>query len=206
MMNLRLTRSKLWTLKDPSSLYVGVTIACRASRVVDRYNDAIWCAHHQWDAETGLSVQRRARVICGACVCTTIWALWARRQSARGRSGKSQILQEMGTNAIRTAHNPPAPELLDLCDRMGILVMDEFADTWTHAKKPNGYARLFDDWAEKDVRAMVRRDRNHPCVILWSTGNEIGEQSGRPARFGKPRRLSDRHCSRRRPNATGHSR
>jgi beta-galactosidase len=75
------------------------------------------------------------------------------------------------------SHNPPAPELLDLCDRMGFLVLDELSDTWTRPKKPNGYARLFADWHEADLRALITRDRNHPCVIAWSTGNEIPEQS-----------------------------
>ena len=87
-----------------------------------------------------------------------------------------EILKEMGVNAIRTSHNPPAPELLDLCDRMGILVMDEAFDAWRRGKKKNDYHLLFDDWHEKDLRAQIRRDRNHPSVILWSIGNEIGEQ------------------------------
>jgi beta-galactosidase len=82
----------------------------------------------------------------------------------------------MGCNAIRTSHNPPAPELLELCDRMGMLVMDEAFDCWRMGKNPNDYHLLFDDWAEKDLRALVRRDRNHPCVILWSIGNEVVEQ------------------------------
>ncbi len=89
-------------------------------------------------------------------------------------------MQEMGCNAIRTSHNPPAPELLDLCDRMGMLVMDESFDCWRAAKLPNDYHRDFDDWHEKDLRALVRRDRNHPSIILWSIGNEIPEQ-GSPA-------------------------
>lgn len=88
-----------------------------------------------------------------------------------------ELLQEMGCNAIRTSHNPPAPELLELCDSMGFLVMDEFADTWIRPKKPNGYAKLFEQWAEKDLTAMIHRDRNHPSVILWSIGNECDEQS-----------------------------
>jgi beta-galactosidase len=87
-----------------------------------------------------------------------------------------QILQEMGCNAIRTSHNPPAPELLDLCDRLGLVVMDEAFDCWVRGKKRNDYHLLFPDWHEKDVRAQVRRDRNHPCVVLWSIGNEIAEQ------------------------------
>jgi beta-galactosidase len=82
----------------------------------------------------------------------------------------------MGCNAIRTSHHPPAPELLDLCDRMGFVVMDEGFDCWAHQKKPNDYHLLFPDWHERDYRAFIRRDRNHPCVILWSIGNEIPEQ------------------------------
>jgi len=78
-------------------------------------------------------------------------------------------------NAIRTAHNPPAPEQLDLCDQMGILVIDETFDEWTVPKIPNGYNLLFDEWSEKDTRAMLYRDRNHPSIILWSVGNEIPE-------------------------------
>lgn len=96
----------------------------------------------------------------------------------------------MGTNAIRCSHNPPAPEFLDLCDRMGILVMDEFVDCWKLGKTRNGYNVLFDDWAEKDIRAMVRRDRNHPSVILWSIGNEIREQVSKDG-AAVARRLSD---------------
>ena len=101
-----------------------------------------------------------------------------------------KMLKEMGCNAIRTSHNPPAPEFLDLCDRMGFVVMDEFSDTWTVPKKPNGYALLFNDWAEKDMRAMIHRDRNHPSVIFWSIGNETGEQ-GYPDLYHIPARLTE---------------
>ena len=80
-------------------------------------------------------------------------------------------------NAIRTSHNPPAPELLEACDRMGLVVMDESFDMWRIPKVPNGYAKYFDEWSERDVRDMVHRDRNHPSVIMWSIGNEIPEQS-----------------------------
>ena len=96
----------------------------------------------------------------------------------------------MGANAIRTAHNPPAPVLLELCDSMGLLVLDEFTDTWRIPKKPNGYALLFDDWSEADLTAMIRRDRNHPSVIAWSIGNETGEQ-WHPQTYGVARQLTD---------------
>ena len=99
-------------------------------------------------------------------------------------------LKEMGCNAIRCSHNPPAPELLQLCDIMGFLVIDELTDTWTVPKKANGYARLFDEWAEKDLVAMIRRDRNHPSVIAWSIGNEVGEQ-GYPDKWRIAQMLTD---------------
>lgn len=87
-----------------------------------------------------------------------------------------EMLKRMGCNAIRSSHNPPAPELLDLCDSLGFLVMDELSDMWSVPKKPNGYSSIFDDWSGKDLAAMIRRDRNHPSVILWSIGNEVLEQ------------------------------
>jgi beta-galactosidase len=88
-----------------------------------------------------------------------------------------QLLKAMGANAIRTSHNPPAPEFLDLCDRLGFLVMAEAFDEWTFGKVPEGYHKYFADWSERDVTDFVHRDRNHPSIVLWSAGNEIGEQS-----------------------------
>ena len=87
-----------------------------------------------------------------------------------------EVLKAMGVNAIRTAHNPPAPEFLDLCDRLGFLVMAEAFDEWTIGKVPEGYHKYFAEWSERDVTGFVRRDRNHPSIVLWSAGNEIGEQ------------------------------
>lgn len=86
-------------------------------------------------------------------------------------------LRAMGVNAIRTAHNPPAPEFLDLTDRLGFLVMAEAFDEWTHGKVAEGYHRYFAEWSERDVTDFVHRDRNHPSIVLWSAGNEIGEQT-----------------------------
>jgi beta-galactosidase len=91
-------------------------------------------------------------------------SFWERRLKA---------LQALGVNAIRTAHNPPSPEVLDLCDRLGLLVMDEAFDMWTVAKNPFDYHLYFTDWSSEDLRDFVRRDRNHPSVIIWSAGNEI---------------------------------
>jgi beta-galactosidase len=94
--------------------------------------------------------------------------VWLRRLEA---------LKAMGANAIRTSHNPPAPEFLDLCDRLGFLVMAEAFDEWTIGKVPEGYHNYFAEWGERDVTDFVHRDRNHPSIVLWSAGNEIGEQT-----------------------------
>jgi beta-galactosidase len=94
--------------------------------------------------------------------------VWLRRLEA---------LKAMGANAIRTAHNPPAPEFLDLCDRLGFLVMAEAFDEWTIAKVLEGYHKYYAEWSERDATDFVRRDRNHPSIVLWSAGNEIGEQA-----------------------------
>jgi len=88
-----------------------------------------------------------------------------------------ELLKAMGANAIRTSHNPPAPEFLDLCDRLGFLVMAEAFDEWTIGKVPHGYHEHFADWSERDLTDFIHRDRNHPSIVLWSAGNEIGEQS-----------------------------
>ena len=139
--------------------------------------------------EDGLYIDGVRTFLKGVCLhhdAGALGAVWNNTAWER----RLKMLKEMGCNAIRTSHNPPAPELLDLCDRMGFVVMDEFSDTWTIPKKPNGYATMFDKWADKDIRAMIRRDRNHPSVILWSIGNETGEQ-GYPDLYHIPAHLSE---------------
>ncbi|KAK0627906.1 glycoside hydrolase superfamily [Immersiella caudata] len=95
----------------------------------------------------------------------------------RAAQRQLEILAELGVNALRMAHNPPAPELLDLADEMGFLVIDESFDCWAKSKNPNDFHLIFADWAEADMRSMLRRDRNHPSIFAWSTGNEVGEQT-----------------------------
>src|SRR5580765_542248 len=107
--------------------------------------------------------------------------VWARRL---------KLLKAMGVNAIRTSHNPPAPEFLHLCDQMGFLVMAEAFDEWTMGKVSEGYHKYFTEWSERDVTDFVRRDRNHPSIVLWSAGNEIGEQT-RPEGVAVLKRLID---------------
>lgn len=165
---------KLWSPSAPN-LYVARTRVAQDDRLIDSSETAFGIRTAEFVANDGFHLNGERIPLQGVCMHHDLGALGA-AFNERAAERQLEILKEMGVNAIRTAHNPPAPELLDLCDRMGFLVIDEFTDTWTVPKKPNGYARLFPDWHEADLRAMVRRDRNHPSIILWSTGNEIGEQ------------------------------
>lgn len=172
---LQVPSAKKWSLKTPY-LYTLVTQVVRGSQVLDRYETPFGVRDIKWDAVNGFLLNGERVQLNGVCLHHDLGALGAAWNTRAGER-QLQIMKQMGVNAIRTSHNPPAPEFLDLCDRMGFVVLDEFSDTWTRAKKPNGYARIFKDWAEKDLRSMIHRDRNHPSIIAWSIGNEIPEQS-----------------------------
>ena len=120
--------------------------------------------------------------------------VWERRLDA---------LKDLGVNAIRTAHNPPAPEFLDLCDRLGFLVMDEMFDCWTVGKNPYDYHLYFNEWSKIDTRDTVRRDRNHPSIVLYSAGNEIHDTPKADLAKRHPRR-PDRGVPRKRSHAARH--
>jgi beta-galactosidase len=170
----QLKKPQLWSLQTPE-LYVAVITVERRGRVVDRQETVFGVRTIKFDAENGFYLNGERVRLNGVCDHHDLGPLGS-AINARALERQVELLKEMGVNAIRTSHNPPAPELLDLCDRMGVVVMDESFDCWRRAKKPNDYHLLFDDWHEKDLRALVRRDRNHPSVVLWSIGNEISEQ------------------------------
>lgn len=167
-------RPKLWSPQSPN-LYAAVTTVEQNWKVVDSYETTFGIRTVKFDAARGLLLNGEPFEIKGVCNHHDLGALGA-AVNRRALQRQLEIMKEMGVNAIRTSHNPPAPELLELADRIGFLVMDEAFDAWRRSKKKNDYHLLFDDWHEKDLRALVRRDRNHPSVVLWSTGNEIGEQ------------------------------
>jgi beta-galactosidase len=171
---LTVSRPKLWDLAHPHR-YVAITTVEEAGKVLDRYEAPFGIRTIRFDPDRGFLLNGELVRINGVCDHHDLGALGA-AINPRALERQIQLLQEMGGNAIRTSHNPPAPELLELCDRLGMLVMDEAFDCWRHGKRPNDYGLLFDDWHEKDLRALIRRDRNHPSVILWSIGNEIREQ------------------------------
>ena len=182
---LRVSNPRLWSTRRPS-LYVAVTTVEQGGRVVDAYETVFGIRTVEFDHARGLLLNGEPVELKGVCNHHDLGALGA-AVNVRALERQLEIMKEMGVNAVRTSHNPPAPELLDLADRMGLLVMDEAFDAWRRSKKKNDYHRLFDDWHERDLRALVRRDRNHPSVILWSTGNEIGEQ-----RSAEGHKLSER--------------
>jgi beta-galactosidase len=172
--SMRVAKPKLWTLQRPS-LYAAVTTIEQNHKLIDAQETVFGIRTIKFDQDKGFFLNGEHIRINGVCDHHDLGPLGA-ALNTRALERQLEILKEMGVNAIRTSHNPPAPELLDLCDRMGILVMDESFDCWKRGKKKNDYHLLFDDWHEKDWRAQIRRDRNHPSVILWSIGNEIGEQ------------------------------
>lgn len=170
----RVNRPKLWSLQQPN-LYAAVTTIRQDGKIVDRYETVFGVRTIKFDADKGFFLNGEHVRLNGVCNHHDLGALGS-ALNTRALERQLQIMKEMGVNAIRTSHNPPAPELLELCDSMGLVVMDEAFDAWRRGKKKNDYHLLFDDWHQKDLRALIRRDRNHPSVILWSIGNEIGEQ------------------------------
>ena len=131
-----------------------------------------------FDPEKGFFLNGRHRQMKGVCLHHDLGPLGAAFHTDAARR-QLALLKEMGCDAVRTSHNPPAPEFLDLCDEMGVLVMDEAFDTWEKCKEKNDYGRFFAEWHERDLVDFVRRDRSHPSVVMWSVGNEVAEFSER---------------------------
>ncbi len=155
--------------------YVAVTTVSAMGKVVDRYETPFGIRELRFDPEKGIFVNGERIEIKGVNQHHDLGALGA-AFNERAAERQLLLLREMGCNAIRMSHNPPAPELLELTDKMGFLVIDEVFDCWELKKTPHDFHLIFPDWHEQDLRAMIRRDRNHPSVFLWSFGNEVGEQ------------------------------
>ena len=165
---------RLWSPRTPHR-YVAVTSVEHEGRVVDTYETPFGVRTFAFDAENGFVLNGEPLRLQGVNNHHDLGALGT-AVHVRALERQLEILQEMGCNALRTSHNPPAPELLDLADRMGFVVIDEAFDVWVRAKTDAGYHELFADWSEMDLRALIRRDRNHPSVFAWSLGNEVYEQ------------------------------
>ena len=155
--------------------YVAVTTLRQGGKLVDQYETPFGIRSLGFDPETGVQVNGERIYIKGVNQHHDLGSLGA-AFNVRAAKRQLEILREMGVNSIRMAHNPPAPELLELTDKMGFLVVNEIFDVWERKKRPLDFNLIFPDWHEQDLRALIRRDRNNPSVIMWSFGNEVGEQ------------------------------
>lgn len=165
----------MWDINDPELYRVVVTVYQEADET-DRYETNFGFRTLAFTPRDGFLLNGKRVEIQGVCNHHDLGALGS-AFNVRAAERQLEILREMGCNAIRTSHNPPAPGLLDLCDKMGFLVQVEAFDTWRIPKKPKDYNLLFNSWHVEDLKAMVRRDRNHPSVFMWSIGNEVPEQA-----------------------------
>ena len=171
---ITLGRPLLWSCETPNVYKVRTSVKV-GGRVVDTYETPTGFRSFRFDPQTGFWLNGRNMKINGVCEHHDFGCLGAAlNEDALHR--KLCKLKAMGVNSIRSSHNPPAPELLAMCDTMGLIVMDESFDMWRRRKTQNDYARFFDEWHERDLGDLVRRDRNHPSILMWSIGNEVLEQ------------------------------
>jgi len=166
---------ELWDVTNPVLYSAEVSVYDADGNVTDDVIVKFGVRTSKFTSE-GYFLNGRRLKINGVCMHHDLGSLGA-AVNVSALKRQIRILKEMGVNSIRTSHNPPAPELLDLCDENGILVMDEFFDEWVKPKVKNGYSNYFDEFAIQDVNDIIKRDRNHPSVIMWSIGNEVGEQT-----------------------------
>jgi len=156
----------LWSVESPR-LYSVYTMVLEDGKIVDRYVTPLGIREIKWDSQKGLLINGKSVLLKGVCLHHDLGALGA-AFNERAMERRLDTLKYLGCNAIRTSHNPPAPQLLEMCDVMGFLVIDEAFDKWGG----NNHATWSEDW-RMDLQSMIRRDRNHPSVILWSVGNEV---------------------------------
>jgi len=164
----------LWSVEAPV-MYTAITTILEDDKEQDVYKTPFGFRYFEFTNNEGFFLNDEHVPLKGVCLHHDLGPLGAADNIAALRF-RMNLLKEMGCNSIRTSHNPPSPELLNLADEMGFLVIDEAFDEWKHPKRENGYNTLWDEWAEKDMAALIHRDRNHPSVIMWSIGNEILEQ------------------------------
>lgn len=172
--NFNVSNPKLWSPESPNLYNVKVSIIDK-EEIVDRSMQNFGIRSISFSATEGFLLNGKATLLNGGCVHHDNGALGAASYD-RAEERKVEILKEAGFNALRTSHNPPSKAFLDACDRIGMLVIDEAFDGWRTKKTEYDYALNFDNWYERDIQAMVKRDRNHPSIIMWSIGNEIIER------------------------------
>ncbi|MCK6561828.1 glycoside hydrolase family 2 protein [candidate division KSB1 bacterium] len=167
----------LWSIESPQLYQAVTTIECNG-RVCDDYVTTFGIRTFSFEFDNGFFLNGKPVKLKGVCNHHDLGCLGA-AVNRRALQRQLEIMRDMGVNSIRTSHNPPAPELLDLCDEMGFIVMDEAFDMWKKKKTEYDYAMNWDEWHQRDLEDMILRDRNHPSVIIWSIGNEVMEQWNR---------------------------
>lgn len=172
--NFIVERPKLWSPETPV-LYKAVSKIYSGDTLLDTYSTRFGIRTIEYIADKGFYLNGKRRKFQGVCNHHDLGPLGAAINVAALRH-QLTLLKEMGCDAIRTSHNMPAPELVELCDEMGFMMMLEPFDEWDIAKCDNGYHRFFNEWAEKDMVNMLRQYRNNPCVVMWSIGNEVPTQ------------------------------
>lgn len=175
-MGLELENVRLWDTEEPF-LYAALLTVEQDGREIDRHVQEFGVRTLEFDAKRGMRLNGKSMKLRGGCIHHDNACLGACAYPAAERR-KISILKEQGFNAVRTAHNPVSFTFLNLCDRMGMLVMEEAFDCWEKRKTENDYHSFFAEWWERDLNAMVRRDRNHPSIFAWTVGNEITEFTG----------------------------
>jgi beta-galactosidase len=173
--DMSIASPKLWSLELPY-LYKVVSQVLVDGKISDEYETKFGVRYFEFDIEKGFLLNGQQVKIKGVCDHHDLGCLGA-AVNTRALERQLEMLKVMGCNGIRTSHNPPAPELLSLADKMGFIIMDEAFDMWKKQKNPFDYHLDWDKWHKQDLEDMVRRDRNHPCIFIWSIGNEIPEQS-----------------------------
>lgn len=172
--SLTIKNPHLWSVKSPY-LYNAISQIKSSGKVLDEYETPFGIRTFNFDQEKGFTLNGKPLKILGVCNHHDLGALGT-AFNVRAAERQLEILKAMGCNGIRTSHNPPAPQLLDLCDKMGFIVMDEAFDMWAKQKTRYDYHLDWKEWHKQDLEDQIRRDRNHPSVFIWSVGNEIGEQ------------------------------
>ena len=171
---LRVDKPLLWTPETPH-LYRAQVQILKAEKIIDNIQTTFGIRSLKYTTENGFQLNGKTIKLNGGCVHHDNGCLGAAAYN-RAEERRVQLLKSAGFNAIRTSHNPPSEAFLEACDRLGMMVIDESFDCWREKKKDYDYAMYFDAWWQRDLEAMVRRDRNHPSIIMWSVGNEVIER------------------------------
>jgi beta-galactosidase len=178
----------LWSTESPLLCQANVELLV-GGKVVETSTTTFGIREIKFSVENGFTLNGVSMKLKGGCLHHDLGLLGS-ASFDRAEERRVELLKSCGYNAIRTSHNPPSTAFLNACDRLGVLVLDEAFDCWERPKNPNDYSKYFDDWWQRDIDSMVLRDRNHPCVILWSIGNEINER-GDESGYVIAKKLSD---------------